>query len=268
MATLAIGWAIVETACLSFCSENHPKTPSRTVKGNVMKIADMNWMQVEAYLKTDDRAVLPLGSTEQHAYLSLSVDSILAERVSVDAAEPLGVPVFPVVAYGLTPYFQSYPGTVTLRVETYMRVVRDILDSLHHSGFRRILVISGHGGNEPAGALAVEWMADHPGTRVKFFQWWRGPKFLAKAHEIDPVGSHASWFENFPWTRLAGVEVPEEQKLVPDRTGKARLVGDEMRAVYGDGNYGGLYQRSDEEMLALWQVAVEETRALIEEGWD
>jgi creatinine amidohydrolase len=57
-----------------------------------MKITEMNWMQVEAYLKTDDRAVVPIGSTEQHAGLSLGVDLILAERVSVEAAAPLGVP--------------------------------------------------------------------------------------------------------------------------------------------------------------------------------
>ncbi len=63
-----------------------------------MKIAAMNWSQVEAYLARDDRAVLPLGSTEQHASLSLSVDSILSERVALEAAEPLGVPVFPVLA--------------------------------------------------------------------------------------------------------------------------------------------------------------------------
>ncbi|TMV37188.1 creatininase family protein, partial [Thioclava sp. BHET1] len=74
-----------------------------------MKITDMNWQQVEDYLKTDDRAILPLGSTEQHAGLSLSVDSILSEKVALDAAAPLGIPVFPVVAYGLTPYFLAYP---------------------------------------------------------------------------------------------------------------------------------------------------------------
>ena len=78
----------------------------------------MNWRQVEAYLQRDDRAVLPLGSTEQHAGLSLSVDSILAEKVALDAAEPLGIPVFPPVNYGLTPYFLAYPGTVSMRVET------------------------------------------------------------------------------------------------------------------------------------------------------
>lgn len=76
----------------------------------------MTWMQVEAYLASDDRCVLPLGSTEQHAYISLATDSILAERVATEAAEPLGVPVFPVVAYGITPYFMGFPGTVTPRM--------------------------------------------------------------------------------------------------------------------------------------------------------
>ena len=233
-----------------------------------MKINDLNWMQVEKYLQTDDRTVLPLGSTEQHAYLSLSVDSILSEQVSIEAAEPLAVPVFPVMPYGLSAYFKAYPGTVSLRVETYLRVIKDILDSLADSGFRRILIVSGHGGNEPAGAMAIEWMTDTPDVQIKFHQWWQGAKFQAKVREIDPVGSHASWFENFPWTRLPAVEMPAGQKRVPDRSGWPRLTGKRLREFYGDGNYGGRYQRSDEEMFAVWQVAVKETREMIEEGWD
>lgn len=117
-----------------------------------MRISDMNWMMVEAYLKKDDRAVLPLGSTEQHGYLSLSVDSILSERVALEAAEPLGAPVFPVLAYGLTPYFRAFPGTVSLRMDTYMSAVRDILDSIAGHGFKRIVIVNGHGGNDPARA--------------------------------------------------------------------------------------------------------------------
>src|SRR3954451_8403491 len=112
-----------------------------------MRISDMNWMMVEAYLQRDDRCVLPLGSTEQHAHLSLSTDSILAERLATEAAEPFGVPVFPVLAYGITPYFQAFPGTITVRVETYLSILRDILDALAGQGFKRILIVNGHGGN-------------------------------------------------------------------------------------------------------------------------
>src|SRR5882724_10269423 len=133
-----------------------------------MRISEMNWMMVEDYLKRDDRSVLPLGSTEQHAYLSLSVDNILAERLAVEAAEPLGVPVFPVLSYGITPYFRAFPGTISLRVETYMLILRDILDAMAEQGFRRILIVNGHGGNTPAQGFIGEWMADHPGVRIKF----------------------------------------------------------------------------------------------------
>src|SRR5438874_10494344 len=98
-------------------------------------------MQVEAYLEHDDRIVLPIGSTEQHAYLSLAVDVILAERVAVEAAEPLGVPVLPVMPYGVAPGFTAYPGTVTLRLETFVAVLTEVLDSLHGQGFRRFLVV-------------------------------------------------------------------------------------------------------------------------------
>jgi creatinine amidohydrolase len=165
-----------------------------------MRIGDMNWMMVEEYPKRDDRCVLPLGSTEQHAYLSLSVDSILAERIAVEAAEPLGVPVFPVLAYGITPYFRAFPGSITLRVDTYLRVVGDILDAMAEQGFKRILIVNGHGGNAPAQSLAVEWMSDHPEIRIKFHNWWNAPKTWAQALAIDPIASHASWMEYFPWT--------------------------------------------------------------------
>ncbi|SEQ72140.1 creatinine amidohydrolase [Faunimonas pinastri] len=232
-----------------------------------MKISDMNWSQVEAYLKTDDRAVVPLGSTEQHAGLSLSVDSILSERVAAEAAEPLGIPVFPVVAYGITPYFLSYPGSISLRQETYVAIVRDILDGLHRQGFRRILLVNGHGGNAPAGSFAIEWMGDHLGAAVKFHNWWNAPKTLAKVHEIDPVASHASWMENFPWTRLKDVVLPSQQKPMIEFDRMRVMDPDRVKSYLGDGNFGGYYERPDEDMLAIWDVAVKETRALMEGPW-
>ena len=232
-----------------------------------MRIRDMNWRQIEAQVAKDDRCVVPIGSVEQHAYLSVAVDAILSEKVSVDAAEPLGVPVFPPINYGITPYFLAYPGTISLRISTAIALMEDVLNSLKASGFRRILFVNGHGGNSPMASMAVEWLTSNPTMAVKFHNWWNAPKTWAKVKEIDPLASHASWMENFPWTRVPGAEYPDVRKPMVD-TEMLRLTDPVRgRAILGDGNFGGYHIRPDEDMLALWQVAVEETRALIEGPW-
>src|SRR6201997_4807634 len=108
-----------------------------------MRIAEMDWRMVEDWGRHDDRCVLPLGSTEQHAGLSLGTDAILAERVAVEAAEPLGIPVLPVLPFGMAPYFAEFPGSMSLRITTYAQVIRDLLDGLARQGFRRIAIING-----------------------------------------------------------------------------------------------------------------------------
>jgi creatinine amidohydrolase len=233
-----------------------------------MRVADLNWMQLASQFERDDRAVLPVGSTEQHAYLSLSTDSLLAERVAVEAAEPLGLPVFPVMPYGITPAFRAYPGSVTLSARAFVQVIREILDGLRDSGARRILIVNGHGGNMPLRDLAAEWTKAHAGTRAKVHDWWRGPCTQAKVDAIDPVASHASWMENFPWTRLAGVVAPAERKPMVDLARLRVIEPPEVRELLGDGNFGGLYQRDDAEMAELWQVAVAETRAQMQGEWE
>jgi creatinine amidohydrolase len=84
---------------------------------------------------------------------------------------------------------------------------------------------------------------------------------------IDPLASHASWMENFPWTRIAGVTVPDERKPMVDLAHLKLLDPVETRAYLGEGNFGGFHQRSDADMEAIWKVAVEETRAKLADGW-
>ncbi len=232
-----------------------------------MRISEMNWMMVEEYLRRDDRCVLPLGSTEQHAHLSLSVDSILAERVALEAAAPLGIPVFPVLAYGITPNFSAYPGTITLRAETFLQVVEEILDALAAQGFRRILIVNGHGGNSPAAARASAWAMQHLEVRLKFHNWWNAPQTIAQVDAIDRVASHASWMENFPWTRLAGVAMPQTGKPMIDTMRLQTMTPSQVREYLADGNFGGFYQRADDEMEKVWRTAIEETRALLNDAW-
>lgn len=232
-----------------------------------MRVAETTWMEIEDYLRHDDRCVIPLGSTEQHAYISMATDAILAERVAVDAADPLGVPVFPALSYGITPYFMAYPGTVTLSLATYERVVVEILGSVRRHGFRRILVLNGHGGNSPARPAAEAWADRKDGVELRWHDWWKAPRVRAAVDEIDPDASHASWMETFPWTRVAGVEPPEGHKSPVDLSGRSELSVDQFREVLGDGSFGGDYERSDEEMQAIWDVAVREVRDRLTESW-
>ena len=64
-------------------------------------------MQLEDYLQRDDRIILPTGSTEQHAYLSLGTDNILAERVSIEGTSATKAMGFWTVSFGLSIYLGS-----------------------------------------------------------------------------------------------------------------------------------------------------------------
>jgi creatinine amidohydrolase len=232
-----------------------------------LNIEDCNWMQVEDYLTRDDRLVVPLGSVEQHGYLSLGVDRILSERVSEEAAEPLGVLVMPSLPYGLTPYFAAYPGSPTLRVETYRALLSDLLDSFYDQGFRRILFVNGHGGNDPGRDAVDAWAAERDDAQALWHNWWAGKRTRGVVDEIDADASHASWFENFPWTRLPGVVQPEERKPMADISRMRDMDPKAVRELLGDGSLGGLYERPDEDVLRVWAAGVEEVRDLIENGW-
>lgn len=207
---------------------------------------------MEAYLERDDRIVLPLGSTEQHAYLSLATDAILAERIAVEAAEPLGVPVLPALPYGLTPYFAAFPGSPSVRLETYLSFVGELLDSLRAQGFKRFLLVNGHGGNAPVESLVVNGVVLH--------DWWKAPKTLAVVKQIDPDASHASWMENFPWTRLPGVVLPAGKKAPAPRVSEDPAA---VRATLGEGSMGGYWERSDEDVMRVWRAGVGETREVL-----
>jgi creatinine amidohydrolase len=224
-----------------------------------MRIRDLNWMQLEDYLREDDRIVLPVGSTEQHAYLSLETDNILAERASVEAAEPLGVPVLPVLPFGVNG-FTAYPGSPSLEEPTLTAVLSEVVDSLAGQGFARILVVNGHSGNTGAGK---ELARRRPGT-VAWHELWDGrPDEIAAA--IDPEYDHASWSENFPWTRLPGVAIPAERKppVVWPENGNPTT----WREALGDGSFGGLYQRSAEDESRVWEAAVQGIRTRLE-NWE
>jgi creatinine amidohydrolase len=234
-----------------------------------VRVFDVNWMQIEEHLKRDDRIVLPTGSTEQHGYLSLGTDAILAERVAAEAAEPLGIPVLPVLPFGMAPYFAAFPGSMSLRITTYIEVLRDLLDGLAGQGFRRIAIVNGHGGNAPVTGFIREWICQpRPGrVQVLFHSWYNAPQTAAAASRFDHDQLHGGWVENFAWTRVSGAPPPGGTAPVISRDVAGLLDPGQMRAAAPDGVLGGAYARPDEDMRVVWDAGVAEVRDLLENGW-
>ena len=95
-------------------------------------------------------AVIPMGSTEQHGeHLPTGTDSILTERVALMAAKVSAHPVVitPTVSMAFSPHHGAWPGTITLSAATMNALLADITASVARAGFRRQLLVNGHGGN-------------------------------------------------------------------------------------------------------------------------
>jgi creatinine amidohydrolase len=179
-----------------------------------------------------------LGSCEQHAYLSLLTDVKIPLALADAASQQSGLLVAPPLNFGASPYFLAYPGTISLRIATLSDVVEDLVRSLYGYGFRRVLVLNGHGGNDPVRGRLYEVASDLPDLRIGWYAWWQSHSLEAICQKYELKPAHASWLEAFPFTRVG--DLPEGRKQPPSVPG---LMGaQEAREIYGDGSFGGPYQ--------------------------
>jgi len=224
-----------------------------------MRFDDLSWMDIEAYLKSEDRLMLVIGACEQHGYLSLLCDVKIPQALADAASQQTGVLQAPPLNFGCSPYFLDYPGTLSLRVSTLLDVVEDLLHSAYRQGFRRFLILNGHGGNDPVRARLYE-LANHlPGMRIAWYAWWQSNSVqqVSLARQLKP--SHANWLEAFVFTRVG--DLPQGEKKPPFVPGL--LSAAESRQVYGDGSFGGLYQVSDEIMEEIFQASLADILQLL-----
>jgi creatinine amidohydrolase len=113
------------------------------------RIAEMSWREVRAALATQPVVLIPLGSTEQHGPVTPTGDYLIADEIAVRVAERTNSLVAPVIPFGNSEYFRSFPGTISVRSETLAAVAEDVCTSLLDHGFERLLFVNGHSGNDP-----------------------------------------------------------------------------------------------------------------------
>jgi creatinine amidohydrolase len=144
-------------------------------------LSDLGWPDVEEYLKRDDRLILVFGSTEQHGrHLTFGTDVWQPWDIARRVSDRTGVLVAPPVNYGMSLHHLGFPGSLSLQPQTLSAVTSDLLASAYQHGFRRILLLNGHGGNVPAIQVALaEVLNELHGLRVRLENWWRAPEVKA-----------------------------------------------------------------------------------------
>jgi creatinine amidohydrolase len=113
------------------------------------RISEMSWREVRAALAAQPVVLIPLGSTEQHGPVSPTGDYLIADEIAVRVAERTNSLITPVIPFGNSEYFRSFPGTISVRSETLAAVAEDVCTSLLDHGFERLLFVNGHSGNDP-----------------------------------------------------------------------------------------------------------------------
>ena len=176
----------------------------------------------ENAIKEADFVVLPTGSTEQHSiHLPVSTDSIRAEELTRYLALHSGdlkMVVLPTLFYGESLHHMHFGGTISLREDTYVQVIKDIAWSVKQHGAKRLLIINYHGGNVAPIQLARMQIEREMGLKVYFVGWTSFASDLVK-----------EWFPGVPYGHSGFYETSMILHFRPDLVVKERMRKQEQR---------------------------------------
>jgi creatinine amidohydrolase len=113
---------------------------------------ERSWPEIEEASKKHFLVIQPCGSLEQHStYLPEDTDTSIVSEIAKRAAEEAGrTLVLPCLPYGISWHHLDFPGTVSLSLETYCAMIKDVGKCVAHHGFRILILLNGHGGNSAA----------------------------------------------------------------------------------------------------------------------
>jgi creatinine amidohydrolase len=179
-------------------------------------------------------AVVPVAATEQHGpHLAVHVDTRVAQHVAAAAADRAGrdvdVVTCPTMAFGASHHHLIYPGALSLSTDTLLRVLHDLGESLVRSGFRRIVFLNGHGGNDEVVRLAARELAlRHDVVASAGAYWtiaWEALERDGRAFSLGRVPGHAGGFETSLMLAVAPALVRRDA-LPPRRDDATQRPGD------------------------------------------
>jgi creatinine amidohydrolase len=184
-------------------------------------LVDMTSRQVADYLAAgNDSVVIPLGSCEQHGpHCPLGTDSFITQELAVRISDSLGVIVAPIMPVGISDQHLSWPGTLSLKVDTVGRIICDYVESLMRHGFRRYVLFYFHTKNKIAIDAAAWDLKRRHGEKIKllvvnaFASWQCCASEIAES--LDRLWlAHGGQGETACMQRLG---VPVDRSGIPER---------------------------------------------------
>ena len=161
---------------VSACApDGQPKAPELKHVNNSHRFENLTWPEVNEAVEKGLIPILPVGTVEQHGpHLPIKMDLWTADSVANEAARrrPDRLVAMPVIPYGFTTHVMDFPGSVTVHHETFIRYVVDVLKSVVYHGFKKVIVVNGHGSNVPPLDLATRRVILETDAIVSLTSWW------------------------------------------------------------------------------------------------
>jgi creatinine amidohydrolase len=238
---------------------------------------DMSWPEVKANLDKIKVAIIPAGSCEQHGPNgTFEVDTARAYEFSKRLAArtyPLTLTV-PPVHYGVSSHHMNFPGTITLKPETFIAVCMDVVESLYHHGIKKFLLLNGHGGNTaPLRVVLGKVRALWPETAIAMASPTAAAADVTQARVKSPITGHACESEMSQCLYLA----PRAFKKDTLAKGTIKLSIDEYKNPWGieigrlwhevteNGALGDARESSYELGQAVIETALDRLSAFVKE---
>ena len=180
----------------------------------------LTWPEINDAIDLEQVCIVPCGAVEQHGeHLPLDVDLVCPGGIAhgVGRQLPDQVLVLPHIAYGYTGHVMDFPGTINTHYETFIRQVMDVTQSLVYHGFKKVILLNGHGSNMPNLDLAARRTNLETDGECMLIAWWHlltiDKEFLPSWRESEFPGgfSHACELETSLYLYLAEEDVRKDR---------------------------------------------------------
>ena len=196
------------------------KKPRPSRAATEFRYEKLTWPEINDAVDLGKVCVVPCGAVEQHgAHLPLDVDMICPTGIAHGAGSIIAdkMLVLPTVCYGYTGHVMDFPGTINNHFEHFIHHVLDITKSLAYHGFKKIVLLNGHGSNMPNLDLVARRTNLETDAECILCAWWNlltvDKKFLLRWRESKFPGgcAHACELETSLYLYLAGDDVRKDR---------------------------------------------------------